>query len=468
MNKITSIIIPIWIVNEEKKKYVEWMANSLCLYTDSPFELVIIDNESTENSFNFIKEVFIQFEKNEFCQEVRIFQSEKNIGFAGAWDMGIKNSNGEYCCIINDDLVFSDGWLSKMIAHLDDKKVAVGPTSNFVSGLQDIRNTKKDDYEERVNFLIGLCLLIKKSALDKIYDNNCYIDSIFFPGGSEEIDVCIRLKKVGYDLVIAKDVFIHHFGNKSLEHIDEFNKSNELFYQKRLNILASKHSAEWVKAITDFQHCPLVVIGIPNAGSIDPMFLSNYPWLLKESFKEFGLDNVVPMIGPRNMVHMGRTEIVRKAIMTGAKYLFFIDDDMIVPSSIIKKLIKHDKAFVSGVAYMRRPPYSPCVYGEELEDGKLRHVYSRGQGLIEVNATGLSCALIKIDAIIKIMKARDSELRSRGGLFYFNEYGEDLNFCKDLKYIGEKIYVDTNIQVEHIGSPKIINWQTYENNIKHE
>lgn len=463
---LTSIILPAWMPkNSDKEKYVSWALQSLNETTDMPFELLVIDNETSAESKKFLKKTLLQFKNNKYCRQASIFYSKKNIGFTGAWDLGIKESQGKYVCVINDDLVFGPNWLSRMLKHIRGDVIAVGPTTNYASGLQLVTNSKKDIYEERVNFLIGFCLLIKKGALNKIYDRKrkFYIDPIFYPGGSEELDICIKLKKIGYDLVIAHDVFIHHFGSKSLPYYKEYNPQTPMeFYHKRLQLLEQKHPG-WVKHILDYQHCPTFAIGIPTLGEINYMFLTNYPWVLQRAWKTFGFDNVIPMLGPRNMVHLGRAEIVHKALIFGAKYLFFLDDDALIPIDTIERLYNHQKDYITAVMYKRRSPFNPTIFKGRNKDGSFIPFTLRNVGLVEIDVSGLACTLIKMSVIKKLLKGRQKEIEKRGGLFYFSKYGEDFNFCQDLKEkLGIKLYADTNILTEHIGESNVVNWQTFE------
>ncbi|MFW6174075.1 MAG: glycosyltransferase family 2 protein, partial [Elusimicrobiota bacterium] len=289
---LTSIILPAWIPKPSKKKYITWTLNSLAKHTDKPFEMIVFNNEANKESEKFLRSFKSKFEKNKYCKDFRVLIHTKNQGWTGALEIGIKDSKGEYVCFSNDDLVYEEKWLSRMLKHFRNNIAAVGPTSNFVSGLQDIRLKKKDDYEEKVSYLIGLCMLLKRKALDSIVGKGTgdtyYVDPRFYPGGSEELDICFRLAKKGYDMVIAKDVFVHHFGSRSLQHFPGFDSTNPMkFFQPRLDELERKHGKDTLK-ITEFQHSPKFAIGIPTIGQTDSLFLANYPWLLQRSWAQFG------------------------------------------------------------------------------------------------------------------------------------------------------------------------------------
>jgi GT2 family glycosyltransferase len=462
---LTSIIMPTWIPRSDKKKYISWTLKSLAQKTDSPFEMIIFNNETNSDSEKFLNSFKIRFDKNKSCKDFRVLTHTQNQGWTGGLQLGTEDAKGEYVCFSNDDLVYERHWLSKMLKHFRGDIAAVGPTSNFVSGLQDVKFCKRGEYEEKVNYLIGFCMLFKRKALDDIVGKGTaeiyYVDPRFYPGGSEEFDICFRLAQRGHDMVIAKDVFIHHFGNRTLHHFKEFDKMRPMnFFQPRLDKLTQKHGEDTMKVV-EFQHSPKFAVGIPTVGHNDSLFLSNYPWFLQSSWSKFGFNNILPIVSPRNVVHLGRAEIVKKAIMYGVEYLMFLDDDMIIPENTLIKLASHKKDFVSALAYKRNEPYFPCIFtgkdstGAWLPDTRLR------QGLVEVDVTGLSCCLIKMNLLKKMIKAKEKQIFKRGGLFYFTRFGEDFNFCEELKKMGVKIYADTDLIVDHLGRRLKVNDQTY-------
>ena len=462
---IVSIGIPVWIPNKDKEQYIRWTLNSLNNTTDKLFELIIIDNESRARSKKLLSELVEQFKKNKYCVEIKVVASKKNLGWTGAWELFIRNSVGKYTCVINDDLVFEDKWLSKMLKHIKGDVAAVGPTSNFVSGRQLVKYNAKGSYEEKVNYLIGFCLLVTRKALDNIKDekDGCYIDQRFYPGGSEELDLCIRLGRAGHDMVIARDVFIHHFGNRSLNYIDEFQQGNRNFYNKRLQLLEDKYDRETCEVLDEYQQCPKIAIGIPSVGMTDAAFLAMYPWILQEAFAKFGFNQILPIVSPRNLTHLGRNEIVKRAIQYGVEYLWFLDDDMIVHPDTLWRLYSHQKDYVSALAFTRLPPYKPCSYKGKDIFGDWSVDMSLRKGLVEVDATGLSCALIKVSAIKKLIGGRKNiaRIKKRGGLFHFTKFGEDMNFTNELKKSGTKIWMDTDLIIKHLGQKAMVDDRTF-------
>lgn len=468
MNKYknsTSLIMPVWMPPHKPKmrQYVQWCLDSISKNTDKNFEILIVNNETRKESEEFLESFREQFLKNKYCKDFKILTHTKNMGWTGGLEIGICESQGEYVCFLNSDLVVEEKWLSKILKHMRPGIGAIGPTSDYTAGIQSVSENKPGVYEERVNWLIGFCMLFKRKALDLIKKQKgemYYIDPIFYPGGSEELDVCIRLRKAGYEMIVARDVFIHHFGSRSLNYNMEFRKSPDDFFKKRQDILFKKHGDEW-KEVLGMQRCPKIAICIPTVGNIDHLFFVSYQHLLKETMNYFGKDSVMTVVAPRNLIHVGRSELARRAISFGAERLFFLDDDMLTSSNTIIRLYKHQKDFVTALAYMRVPPYHPCVYKGKTRENKWLECMAYKEGLVEIEASGLSCALININVIKKISEKKKKQIKKRGGLFYISRFGEDMNFSQDLLDIGVKSYCDTDLIIQHLGEKLRVTDKTF-------
>lgn len=134
----------------------------------------------------------------------------KNIGWERALMVGLSECDTEYVLFMNDDTyipVSSRAWMIYLTEILDhDQTVgAVGPTSNVVRSWQNIFSNIPHNMIE-VEYLIGFCMLIRKSVLDEVGG----IDQTL-PGG-DDLDLSIRIKDAGYKLVIDRKAFVYHHG----------------------------------------------------------------------------------------------------------------------------------------------------------------------------------------------------------------------------------------------------------------
>lgn len=364
--------------NEGKFQFLKWNVESLFKHTDKPFELIIVNNKSSEKTKQWLDNLHEHY-TSEKCLVVKHYPAEKNLGWTGGVNAGIELSEGEYVAFLNDDLIFSPNWLSKMLVHLREDVGFVGPTSNYVSGRQNVSLNEPGVTEERVNFLIGLLMLSKREFLEQIKDINEgeYMDNRYYPGGSDDFDLSLLTKKLGKKLVIARDVFVHHFGSQTLNLLPEFRegKGNE-FYQDRLKLLREKWGNEIVDAM-EYQICPELILGIPTVGFTHNLFLTNYPWVVSSIIKKVGHRGILPVTAARTLVDIARNEIVKNARLYGAEWIYMIDDDMVFDTTTFSRMWEHTKRedldirFITATAFKRSPPFFPCyVKGTLVETEK--------------------------------------------------------------------------------------------------
>ena len=177
--------------NEYKLSIVTVNYNGLkdtCALIESiPFnenmEVIVVDNASKQDEANIIKKQFPQ---------VKVVRSEKNLGFAGGNNLGIKEAKGKYLFLINNDTVFKEFNIEPLIKRLDSSPTIgiVCPKIRFAWGTNPIqyagytplskitvRNQSigfgKDDkgqYDTAhpTPYAHGAAMLIKREAIDKV------------------------------------------------------------------------------------------------------------------------------------------------------------------------------------------------------------------------------------------------------------------------------------------------------------
>lgn len=143
-------------------------------------------------------------------ESVTILEPGTNLGWEGGLKYALERCSAPFVLFSNDDIRLLEGQkntLWSMLASFNDPSVgAVGPSSNYVMGAQNIfqdivwRNLE-------VKYLIGFCLMVRREALEKAGG----VDDTL-PGG-DDIDLSIRLRDAGYRLVCRRDLFVYHHGS---------------------------------------------------------------------------------------------------------------------------------------------------------------------------------------------------------------------------------------------------------------
>ena len=187
------------------------------------FELIIIDNGSEPA----IKPPFTGF------AETALIRNEKNEGFPVAVNQGIRASKGDVIILLNNDVIVTPGWAERLAFYLDEFSI-VGPLTNYCGGIQQMEIGCYENLDElnkeaeisaeecegrvvEVNWVIGFCMVFKKSLFEKL---GPFDDSIW-PSCGEEIDFCFRARAAGHKIGIIFEVYVHHFGSQTFNDMEK-------------------------------------------------------------------------------------------------------------------------------------------------------------------------------------------------------------------------------------------------------
>lgn len=216
--KLASIIIPCF----NNLRYTRECLKHLARNTKDPYELILVDNGSTDGTACFVKK----------HAKARLIQNRDNLGFAKAINQGMRAARGEYVIWLNNDVIVTPGWLESLIACAErsPKIGAVGPCTNETVGYQKVARAPYRGDKQLYRFsqawalknsartiaahrLVGFCLLLKREVIKQVG----LLDNRFGLGCYEDYDYCLRVRQAGYDLACALDVFVHHHGHKSFK-----------------------------------------------------------------------------------------------------------------------------------------------------------------------------------------------------------------------------------------------------------
>ena len=173
--------------------------------------ITIVDNASQDETVSIIKKV---------RPDVKIIESNKNIGFGSAVNLGLASNSFDYALVINPDTFltttfFNDlnrGILKNNTAGLiaptilSDNHFFTPPLSEFKKTL----NHKLYTTDQIVDFIGGACFLIKPKLFKgrKIFDENIFM---FY----EDNDLSEKVGLMGLKKIILNDCIIYHQGESS-------------------------------------------------------------------------------------------------------------------------------------------------------------------------------------------------------------------------------------------------------------
>jgi GT2 family glycosyltransferase len=161
-------------------------------------------------------------------------RSRDSHGAVTATNLGLGVSlnlfDSEYTLILDNDVLIPDGdraWLARMVEELEDggpETACVGATSGYSNVPQHILSVPQTYQaawgdENRagmkgnppVKWFISYCVLFRKTVLAQLGA----WDERYNPGNWEDTDYAVRVRLAGYQIRVARSVYVHHLGSKT-------------------------------------------------------------------------------------------------------------------------------------------------------------------------------------------------------------------------------------------------------------
>lgn len=210
-------------------EYTRKCVESILHYTKKPYELLLTDNGSTDGTIEYFHAV------KRFHPHTRIIRNFRNRVAETAVNHSTCSARGKYYVFVSNDTIVHEGWLENLIRQLESAPDIgwVGPRSNNISGPQ-LEPARYDTLETFQNFaaewsdqhrgenftverLAGMLVITKKEYFERIGGADPLLPANGRDGGYgfSDDDISLRFRLAGYKLLVANDVYIHHFGSVS-------------------------------------------------------------------------------------------------------------------------------------------------------------------------------------------------------------------------------------------------------------
>lgn len=215
-NQVTVVII-----NFNGLRFLDELLAGLAEQSQPPFETVLIDNASQDDSPNYVRNNY---------PWVKVKEQDNNLGFSKAANLGIQEARTEFCALLNTDIKVERRWLEHLVAAAEnDQKIAAvaskirlyhEPTKlNGVGGSMNRLGYTWDRgmFEEDEGQFDRAAEVLFASAGAALFRRSTFIeaggfDERFFMY-HEDVDLCWRLWILGHRVVTAPQAVVyHHFG----------------------------------------------------------------------------------------------------------------------------------------------------------------------------------------------------------------------------------------------------------------
>jgi len=282
-------IVSIIIVNYNGKDYLEKCLESLTKIDYKDYEIILVDNNSTDESIEFVKNTY---------PSITIIKLNKNYGFAEPNNIGAKNANGDLLLFLNNDTTVEPNFITEMVKVLkQDPKIAicqslllkpndeVDSSGDFVDTLGRAYSTRKKLTDVReILSARGAAMMVRK---DSFWDLEGF-DKNFF-ASYEDVDLCWRAWIWGYKVVLVPNSIVYHKGGQTVQNLSEvrFHGVKNSMIIRMVNFETSYATSSIIKSffvVTIRKLFGISVVADPEPSSPLPSFgtiFHGLTWVLK-------------------------------------------------------------------------------------------------------------------------------------------------------------------------------------------
>lgn len=424
---------------ESLEKYMTW----------DDVEIVFVNNGCNDDTDDYVHELITR------GFPINYIKLDTNLGYAGGNNAGMKAATGDYLVLINNDIELLPQPTNKWLKDLEkpfqeDPKIGITGVKFHV--------------EVGHKFLIFFCVMIKREVYEKVGD----LDLRFKVGGMEDVDYCIRAEQAGYKLEAVNHglgIALWHKGELTVHHTPAFNRDKwEENFKNNQKLLAEKYP------ITDDGN---VTVTISTKGreftTLIPCLFSiiNQTYLPKEIIiyddgdridlrNEQMYQNIFKLMENKGIEWKviwgegkGQVKNHQKAIYD-AKYelIFRVDDDVILESNVIKRLVESFKPDVAAVAGLIINPKQQAGF-TTLASNKIEDIFF-GINIQWMNHPQITN--IEVDHLYSSFIYRKSVAMRVGYEMSLSRKGfrEETMFTYGMKRLGYRLLVNTGAVAHHL------------------
>ncbi len=214
MSMTVSVIIPNW----NGQQHLGTCLTSLRAQKGVEFEVILVDNGSTDGSQSFVRENFA---------EVKLIELGKNQGFTGACIAGYNKSYGEFVVLLNNDTEVASGWLATIVdAFRRHPEVGIVASKMLLFDRRDHFHTAGDFYRldgipgnrgvwqqdigqyDREEYVFSACggsAAYRRSMTEQIG----FLDESYY-FSCEDTDLSWRAQLTGWKVLYVPEAIVYH------------------------------------------------------------------------------------------------------------------------------------------------------------------------------------------------------------------------------------------------------------------
>jgi len=239
-------LVTIIIVNWNGGSVLDDCLKSLSRISYSNFKIVLVDNGSSDGSEELVGKYFSR-------SRYKVIKNKKNLGFAGANNQALGDTDGKYILLLNNDTKVEKNFLGVLVEKMEsddsigvvqpkilmmDKENYLDNAGSFMTRIGFLehwgfgqRDSKEFEKEKEIFSAKGACMLIRGEIIQKggLFDRT-------FVSYFEESDFCWRVWLMGYRVLFYPKAKIYHKVGFTIRRLDVLN-INFHYYKNRIRSL---------------------------------------------------------------------------------------------------------------------------------------------------------------------------------------------------------------------------------------
>lgn len=216
------------------------------------YEVILVDDGSSDGTRDFLATLS--------NPPYTVLLNEKNRGFAYSNNRGTSRARGTYLCLLNNDLILKPGWLPPMLRLVREESdvgavgnIQIHPTTRLVehagvffdlkgkpSHAWRFRKKRPAGSHKDWNAATAACLLLPADLFRELagFDEG-YCNSF------EDIDLCVRLRRRGYRILVSHQSVIEHYVSTSPDRQAHDHDNSQRFLNKWQAVTKEWGRNEW-------------------------------------------------------------------------------------------------------------------------------------------------------------------------------------------------------------------------------
>ncbi len=226
--------------------------------TNLDAEIIVVDNNSSDESCEMMKQLFPQ---------IKLIENPVNVGFPKGNNIAVAEAKGEYICVLNPDTVVAEDTFEKILNFCHSELVSesnlgiigcklIDGTGNFlpeskrgvptpwvaftkIFSLYKMSNSFGKYYAQhitenqsgKVDILVGAFMVMKRDLYLQVggFDENCFMYS-------DDIDLSYMIQKLGKENFYFHETSVIHYKGESTvrdeKYLTRFREAMQFFYKK--------------------------------------------------------------------------------------------------------------------------------------------------------------------------------------------------------------------------------------------